>query len=126
MWIKFNPNPLNKQVGDCTVRAISCVLEKNWDDTFIEIAIKSLEMADMPSANSVWGTYLKSKGFSCSVIPNTCPDCYTVKDFCKDHPKGIFVLALNGHTVAVRDGDYFDSWDSGSEIPIYFWKKEGN
>ena len=21
-------------------------------------------------------------------------------------------------------GDYFDTWDSGQEVPIYYWKKE--
>lgn len=124
MWVPFNPNPLGKQVGDCAVRAISCALEKDWDSAFVEMAVKSLEMADMPSANSVFGSLLKSKGFEKSIVPDTCPDCYTVAEFCEDNPKGVYVLISNGHTVAVKDGDYYDSFDSGNETVIYYWRKK--
>jgi len=81
-------------------------------------------MKDMPSANNVWGAYLRSIGYSQHVLPNTCPDCYTVIDFCNDYPTGKYILATGSHVVAVEDGNYFDSWDSGSETPIYYWKKE--
>lgn len=67
---------------------------------------------------------LEKQGYSRFVIPNTCPYCYTVKQFCKDHPYGKYLLALDGHVVAVIDGDYYDIWDSGNEVHIYFWKKE--
>ena len=77
----------------------------------------------MPSANHVWGAYLRSKGWERCVIPNDCPDCYCVKDFCLDHPTGRYVMAISGHVVAVVDGDYFDTWDSGDEVPVYFWKR---
>ena len=57
-------------------------------------------------------------------IPNTCPDCYTVEQFCVDNDRGLFLLATGSHVVAVKDGLYFDAWDSGNEIPIYYWRKE--
>ena len=81
-------------------------------------------MLDMPSANAVWGSYLRKKGFVREIIPNTCPDCYTVEDFCRDNPKGTYILALSGHVVAVIDGKYYDTWDSGDEIPIYYWYRK--
>ena len=81
-------------------------------------------MKDMPSSNAVWGAYLISKGFHREVIPNTCPDCYTVRDFCVDHPRGAYLLAIGTHVVTVVDGDYYDSWDSGNEIPVYYFTKE--
>ena len=59
------------------------------------------------------------------LIPNSCPDCYTVRDFCFDNPRGAFLLATGSHVVTVIDGDYYDTWNSGSEVPIYFWTKEG-
>ena len=58
------------------------------------------------------------------IIPNTCPDCYTIADFCNDHPYGTYILATGTHVVAVIDGDYYDTWDSGNEIPIFYWQKE--
>lgn len=85
-------------------------------------------MSDMPSANRVWREYLKDNGFKKYLIPETCPDCYTVTDFCRDHQQGIYILGIDGnkggHVVTVVDGNYYDTWDSGQEIPYFFWRKE--
>ena len=48
---------------------------------------------------------------------------YTVDDFCGDHPVGTYILAIDGHVVCVQDGFYWDTWDSGQEIPIYYWER---
>ena len=119
MWINYNANPAGRQVGDCTVRAVSKVLDEDWEQSYSGMALQGFMLCDMPSANHVWGAYLRSKGFERHIIPDTCPDCYSVKDFCKDHPKGRFLLALSGHVVCIIDGNYFDTWDSGNEIPLY-------
>lgn len=124
MWKKYNANPLKKQVGDCTVRAISKVTHQDWEHAYSGMALYGYLLCDMPSANNVWGAYLKTKGFERHMIPDTCPDCYTVAEFCRDHPRGTYMLALSGHVVAVEDGDYFDSWDSGNEIPLYYWERK--
>lgn len=123
-WIPFNANPTGRLVGDCTIRAISKATEKPWEDTYSEIAVQGLMMRDMPSANAVWGAYLRSQGFKRHIIPNTCPDCYTLNDFCEDHPEGMYIVALQNHVVAVNDGNYFDTWDSGEEMPLYYFSKE--
>lgn len=120
----FNPNPDRNLVGDCVIRAVSKVTDQDWDTTFCDITVCAFAMKDMPSSNAVWSNYLHSKGFNRYIIPNTCPDCYTVKDFCTDNPIGEYLLALGTHVIAVQDGDYFDTWDSGNEVPIYYWKKE--
>lgn len=123
MWIQQNPNYLDKHTGDCTVRALSIVLGKNWIWTYLELCIQGLIMAQMPSDNQVWDAFLRSKGFQRETIPNTCPDCYTVKDFCNDHKSGIYVLGTGEHVVAVVDGNYIDDWDSGNEVPLFVWSK---
>lgn len=123
-YIKYNANPIHKHVGDCTVRAISTALNQSWETTYIGLMIQGFIMCDMPSANHVWGAYLKSKGFTRHILSDLYPDYYTVSDFCKDNPYGIFILAISGHVVAVIDGDYYDTWDSGNEISIYFWKRK--
>ena len=81
------------------------------------------KMCDMPSANAVWGAYLKQHGYKRSLIPNTCPDCYTVDDFCHEHPNGTYILALSGHVVCIINGTLFDTWDSRQETPIYYWEE---
>ncbi len=124
MWIKYNANPINIRVGDCTVRAISKALNQSWEQTYIDLFLQGFLMCDMPSANAVWGAYLRKKKFSRYIISDQCPDCYTVSDFCRDNPNGTYILALSGHVIAVIDGNYYDTWDSGGEIPIYFWRKK--
>lgn len=123
MFIYFNPNPLNKTVGDCVIRALCKVTGQEWKDVLLQLFTYSYRMADMPSSNAVWGSYLKTKGFLQVTIPNTCPDCYTIRDFCEDHPHGEYVVATGTHVVAVIEGDFYDSWDSGDEIPIYYFRR---
>lgn len=120
----YNPNPNGKFVKDCVIRAISYVLRETWDRIFIELSMQAFMAKDRLDADAVWGSYLYSKGFKQHLVYDICPDCYTVRDFCIQHPKGLFVLSTGDHVVAVENGKYYDSWDSGSEHPIYYWRKE--
>ena len=89
------------------------------------ICLQGFLMHEMPSTNAVWSQYLHGCGYRRTSLPDTCPICYTVRDFCRDFPIGKYLLALNGHVVAVIDGDYYDTWDSGGEIPLFYWRKDG-
>ena len=124
MFVEVNLNPYKKSVGDCVIRAISTAEEMDWDDTFIELMLKCFALKDIPSSNNAWGTYLHDIGYTRRIIPDRCPDCYTIRDFCEDYPEGIYILATGSHVVAVKDGNYFDTWDSGNEVPIYYFAKE--
>lgn len=124
MWIKWNPNPVGRTVGDCAVRAIARALNIDWETAYMIIADNGLDMGDMPSSDSVWGAVLRQNGFYRMSIPNKCPDCYTVDDFCRDNPKGTFVLGFGGHVATVVDGNLYDAWNSSKEIPIYVWYRK--
>lgn len=124
MWEKFNNNPTERNVGDCAVRAVSKALDKDWETAYLMIAMNGYQMGDMPSSDAVWGSVLRQNGFYRKVIPNSCPDCYTAEDFCRDNPNGTFVLGFGGHVATVVDGVLYDSWDSSKEIPIYTWYRK--
>lgn len=124
MWKQFNPNPQGYYVGDCVIRALSIALDQSWEDVYLELCIQGLTLSDMPSSNKVWGKYLKNLGYHRYVIPDTCPICYTVRDFTEEHPRGIYILGTGSHVIAIIDGNYIDSWDSGDENPLYYWTKE--
>lgn len=123
MWVKYNPNPTERNVGDCAVRAIAKALDVDWEKAYLLIVSNGFAMGDMPSSDSVWGSVLRQNGFYRKAIPNRCPDCYTVEDFCRDNPAGVFVLGFGGHVATVVDGNLYDSWNSSKEIPVYVWFK---
>lgn len=125
MWVEYNPSPTGRRVGDCAVRAIAKALNLDWEQAFAKIAINAFAMGDMPSSDSVWGAVLRQNGFYRESLPNTCPECYTAADFCRDHPRGVFVLGFGGHVATVKDGNLYDSWDSSKEIPQFVWYKKG-
>ena len=124
MFISTNPNPGGNKVGDCVIRAIAVATSKEWEEVYVALALKGLEMYDMPSSNAVWGSYLADNGFERISLPDTCPVCYTIRDFCNDYPNGAYILGTGTHAVAVVDGSYWDSWDSGDEVPVYYWHKK--
>ena len=133
MFIRYNLNPSGLDVGDCVIRAIGTALSYNWFMVHDELSFLARKMFDMPSSNRVWKTYLKKMGLRETYIDNTCPDCFTVEKFCSLHPKGRYILSTcelsvannivvtGSHVVAVIDGDWYDTWDSGSDIPLSFF-----
>lgn len=120
---QINLNPEQKRVGDCTVRAIAAATHQDWASAYAALMLAGFELHDMPSANYVWGSYLRRCGWNRYTLPNSCPDCYTVAQFAKDHPDGTYILAMATHVVCVQDGDWLDTWDSGDEVPLYYWQK---
>ena len=123
-FVMFNPNPTRKLVGDCVIRAVAKTMNKSWEDTYLEIVMQGFSMHDMPSSNDVWGTYLLEHGFKRFIIPDSCPDCYTVMEFCDDHPEGIYVVKSENHVATVVNGILYDSWNSEMKTPIYYWTNE--
>lgn len=122
MWIRCNPNPKHKHVPDCVIRAISIATNRPWYAVYDDICETGREECNMPSANAVWGRYLYDLGFEPFLLPDACPRCVTVSTFCKHFPDGTYIIGTGSHAVAVIDGDYYDSWDSGDEVPSYFWR----
>lgn len=124
MYVQYNPNPRGaSRSGDCVVRALSLAMDKDWEETYIDLAVLGYKLGDMPSSNSVWAEYLLSNGFEIYTLPDHCPMCYTVTDFARDHPNGLYVLGTGSHVVTVIDGNYYDSWNSGDEVPVYLFRK---
>jgi hypothetical protein len=124
MYSEYNPNPRGKRVGDCVIRAVSKATGKSWEETYIELCLLGYIMGDLPSSNAVWDNYLKTQGFIRDIVSADCPSCYTINDFCEEYPQGIYVIGTGSHAVAIENGCIFDTWQSGDEIPIYFYRKE--
>ena len=123
-WRLYNPSPVGRQVGDCAVRAVAKAIGSDWERAYAELALMGFMMGDMPSGNSVINAVLKQYGFRKQIVPDTCPDCYTVRDFANDHPRGTFVVGTGNHVVCIENGTAYDSWDSMNEIVIFYWEED--
>ena len=126
MYEYYNPNPVRPDggAGDCAVRAVAKALDISWEESYARLTMNGFLMGNMPSSDLVWGSVLREHGFKREMIPNTCPDCYTVAEFCADNPEGTFAVKSDGHVAAVIDGVLYDSWNSEMKTPIYVWRKD--
>lgn len=125
MWIYANPNPCRAEEPDCVVRAIAVATGQTWDQVHAALCRMSREYCTMPSVNWLWGMYLRKKGFERFLLPEECPECISVRTFCRMYPEGTYVIGTGTHAVAVMDGNYYDAWDSGDETPSYFYRRRG-
>lgn len=125
-FIRYNANPYKNDTDDCVIRAVAKFFDISWDKAYLMVVMQGYNMKIFPnSRNDVWGTMLHEKGLDFYYVPNTCPNCITVEKFANDHPRGRYILGTTTHAIAVIDGTYYDTWDSGQEYPVYYFTTKG-
>ena len=123
MFVFENPNPAGQYTEDCAVRAFAIATGQDWDTVYLDLVAKGYAAKVMPNTKRIYMAYLKEKGFTRTDVPDHCPDCYTVRDFCAEHPQGTYILATDSHVVCAISGSWYDTWDSGDEAVITVWQK---
>ena len=124
MYKYYNPHPDGMNTGDCVIRAIVKATSMDWHDVYSQLCVWGYSMAEWGNSNRVWGQWLIDHGYKRHSIPDTCPVCYTIADFMRDHPHGTYIIGTGSHVVCIVDGVLYDSWDSRREIPAYYFAKE--
>ena len=117
-WKEYNPNPKERNIGDCTLRSYCAAFGIDWDKAF-DIATK------VAKENSSMIQYVADKvlteEFNCVVDEKynkktvKGKDRITVNEFAMSHPYGTYILHVRQHQVTVINGMYWDSWDSGKK-----------
>ncbi len=127
-YVYYQPNKLDlkDKYGDCTIRALSKALGLSWLDTYlvtVPLCIKYQTPNIFNLPNKLEVEAMESIGFEYHGVSNRKGvKRPTVKQFAKDHPQGIYIANVANHEVAVVDGKYYDTWDSGNK-PMYGWYK---
>lgn len=121
MWVRTNVNPGKRRVGDCVIRAISTATGMSWLEVYDDLHRLGRQIYDVTPSNELWGLYLYRMGFEPLVLPENCPSCVTVAEFARRFPRGRYIVGTGSHAVAVIDGDWFDTFDSGELVPSYFF-----
>ena len=125
-WKKYNPNPKSRNIGDCTLRSYCAAFDIDWDKAF-DIASKIAK--EQSSMIQYVAPKVLVEHFGCTVDETykktKAKDRITVNSFAMTHPYGTYILHVRSHQVTVKNGEYWDSWDSGEKKVdnVYIVKK---
>ena len=128
-YVYYQPNKkdIKDQVGDCQVRALSKALNLSWVEAF-DLTIPLCR--ELQTYTIFDGCLEKTKesmnklGFDYHGISNKRGSKRpTVDEFAKGHPNGIYICTVAHHVVAVVDGKYYDTWDSGWRSMYGYYEK---
>lgn len=117
-WKKYNPNPQSKNIGDCTLRSYCAAFNITWEEAFDIASNIAKENASMIQyvSDKVLKEYfecVEDETYNKKTVK--AKDRITVNEFAMSHPYGTYILHTRSHQVTVRNGEYWDSWDSGNK-----------
>lgn len=120
-FVYYQPNKkdLQDRYGDCTIRALSKVFDCDWLTAFKKtipfcIEYQTPNIFNLPC--KIEQEVMKQLGFVYTGISNRGgAKRPTVEQFAKNHPTGRYICNVANHEVAVVDGKYYDTWDSGQK-----------
>lgn len=131
LFVYYQPNKkdITDRFGDCQIRALSKALGCTWLEAFDAIIPLCREeqaglIFDVPIP--IRKRMLDKLGFDYHGISNKRGTKRpTVAEFAKANPKGSYICSVAHHEVAVVDGQYFDTWDSGyKSLYGYFERRD--
>lgn len=138
MFEKFNNNPGckiykrgkkkgQKEIkGDCVIRCMQLAWNTDWLTAAKRLAERSFELCDTQTSNAVYESFCESAKIDAKI-----EDSFTgrkrykrVKEFAESTKgNGIgFIVSVPHHLVFVKNGKYYDAWDSGDETVRKVWK----
>ena len=116
MYKYYNANAKNNFIDDCVIRSISVAEGKTWDETYEELSILARKEALLFSSVPFVEDYLDSK------YKRVCYKSKTVGDFVEKHPKGIYLITMNGHITCSYYGTIIDTFNPENRIMKCAWK----
>ena len=125
MFVKVNPHPQGKRVGDCVKRACVLASEINYHDIAIMLnRFRKETGAKRFNSDYNWRDFIEKVLLGCDLGNMQYANHghrFTIEDFAY-YRKGKAIVQASKHIVAVNGkGDYLDSWDSGYKSIYKAW-----
>lgn len=120
-----NPHPQGKLVGDCVKRACVIASEINYHDIAIMLNRYKKETGSKKfNGNDNWKDFIIN--VLCGLDKGNMQQAnlghrYTVTDYA-ELVNGKAIAQVSKHVVAMKDGCYYDTWDSGYKSIYKVWK----
>lgn len=115
-WHEYNPNPKKKNIGDCSLRAYCAAFGWTWEEAFEKSSEIAKNEALMMDTHKTCEKVMESEGYVIDEeFKKSKRKDLTVNEFVLTHPYGTYFLNTHGHLLCVKDGEYWDSWDSGKK-----------
>lgn len=115
MYRFYNANAKNNFINDCTIRAISVIEGKTWDETYKELSMlamnQGLLLDDVDFIRPLLDKkYVRIKG----------PE-KTIGEFAENNPVGKYLITTKGHITCCINGVIIDTWDCRDREIEYVW-----
>lgn len=116
MYHYFNANPHNRHIDDCTVRAISLLTNRSWNDVYEDLSFLASQDSLMMDSVVFIEDYLDDR------YNRECHYSKTVGEFAKEHPYGKYAVTMDSHITAIVNGIIIDTFDPSDRIMRCAWR----
>ena len=126
-WKYYQPNKmdLKDNYGDCAVRTICKAEDMEWLEAYDLMYKLSREVQSPLNCKQGFEHILKNLGYTYTGISNKKGSKRpTVNEFALAYKEGTYVCVVASHYVAVQEGYFYDTWDSGNKSLYGYWLKE--
>lgn len=125
MYTYYNAHPKGLSVGDCVKRAICKAANMDYMEVQRELnRYKKVTGAKAYNTDHNPHKYVENvlHGVKMSFPARAGKKRMTPEQFCKDYPKGNYILNMAGHWSCIVDGVIYDTWDCSDKCVYTAYK----
>lgn len=115
-YFYYNANPHKRHIEDCTIRALSLLTDRTWNDVYSELSYLANKDSLMMDSVVFIEDYLDDR------YPRECHYSKTIGEFAKEYPLGKYAVTTSGHITAIIDGIIYDTFNPSERIMRCAWK----
>lgn len=112
MYRKYNANPNQSNIDDCTIRALSVAEGISWDEAYVLLSDSARKLGLMQSDVRAIEYFLDLRYDRVPVYEET------VGEFIKNHKRGVFLITMPGHITVLKNSINYDTFNS-KDRPIW-------